>query len=214
MPSGTEDPVSETKVPTTAAFHREELNKMIEAILNEEASEKSDVQIGEYQYGFHDPTDKYTFMSRKGSIGHRRPDLRDEGGTGLDARSSASTALEEFFRRPMPIWGGDMSALDFQNIYYYVKALGSPGKTWDDVPDDIRKTYDRLGIPEAEKKYLAGREGPVRIRSRLRLARRKIWPKQGRDLHRHRFGAARASGVWSASTSARSFRRTTTSSPR
>jgi len=49
-----------------------------------------------------------------------------------------------------------MSELDFQNMFYFVKASQGQEKSWDDVPDDIRKTYDRLGIPEAEKKYLAG----------------------------------------------------------
>merc|ERR1712014_141808 len=65
-------------------------------------------------------------------------------------------ALETFFEKPMPDWGGDLSKLDFQDIYYFVRASDKQQKSWDDVPDDIRKTYDRLGIPEAEKKYLAG----------------------------------------------------------
>src|SRR5204862_242701 len=65
-------------------------------------------------------------------------------------------ALDIFFKKPMPTWGGDLSHLNFQDIHYYVRASASQEKNWDDVPDDIRKTYDRLGIPEAEKKYLAG----------------------------------------------------------
>ena len=56
----------------------------------------------------------------------------------------------------MPNWGGDLSHLDFQDIFYYVRASDRQEKSWDDVPEDIRRTYDRLGIPEAEKKYLAG----------------------------------------------------------
>ena len=56
----------------------------------------------------------------------------------------------------MPTWGGDMSRIDFQDIYYYVTATDKAVQSWDDVPDYIRRTYDRLGIPEAEKKYLAG----------------------------------------------------------
>ncbi len=64
-------------------------------------------------------------------------------------------ALEMFFAKPMPKWGGDIS-LDFQDIYYYLKPADHQGKTWDDVPDEIKKTFDRLGIPEAEKKYLSG----------------------------------------------------------
>src|SRR5688500_11418010 len=64
-------------------------------------------------------------------------------------------ALEIFFSKPMPKWGGDI-ALDFQDIYYYLKPADHQGKTWDDVPEEIKKTFDRLGIPEAERKFLSG----------------------------------------------------------
>jgi Fe-S cluster assembly protein SufB len=56
----------------------------------------------------------------------------------------------------MTKWGGDLSQLDFDDIYYYVKASDRSERSWDDVPDDIKKTFDRLGIPEAERKFLAG----------------------------------------------------------
>ena len=69
----------------------------------------------------------------------------------------------------MPKWGGDIG-INFQDIYYYLKPTDHQGKTWDDVPEEIKNTFDRLGIPEAEKKYPRRREGPVRERSRLRLA--------------------------------------------
>jgi len=64
-------------------------------------------------------------------------------------------ALQIFNEKPMPEWGGDIS-LDFQDIYYYLKPTSEQGKTWDDVPVEIKATFDKLGIPEAEKKYLAG----------------------------------------------------------
>ncbi|MBX3451376.1 MAG: Fe-S cluster assembly protein SufB [Planctomycetaceae bacterium] len=119
-------------------------------------SAPDDLGIGDYQYGFHDPTDKYVFRGRKGlnrevvaqiSAMKQEPDWM---------REYRLEALEIFESRPMPNWGGDLSELDFQDIYYYVKASDRQEKSWEDVPDDIRKTYDRLGIPEAEKKYLAG----------------------------------------------------------
>ena len=65
-------------------------------------------------------------------------------------------SLEIFESREIPDWGGDLSELDYQDIYYYIKAAEEQGRSWDEVPDDIRKTFDRLGIPEAEQKFLAG----------------------------------------------------------
>ena len=56
----------------------------------------------------------------------------------------------------MPNWGGDLSKIDFQNIYYYAKASENSSKSWDDVPESVRNTFEKLGIPEAERKFLAG----------------------------------------------------------
>jgi Fe-S cluster assembly protein SufB len=64
-------------------------------------------------------------------------------------------SLQVFDSKPMPRWGGNV-ALDFQDIYYYLKPTEQQGKTWDDVPSEIKETFDKLGIPEAEKKFLAG----------------------------------------------------------
>jgi Fe-S cluster assembly protein SufB len=64
-------------------------------------------------------------------------------------------SLKIFESKPMPLWGGNIG-IDFQDIYYYLKPTNEQGKTWDDVPQDIKETFDRLGIPEAEKKFLAG----------------------------------------------------------
>ena len=64
-------------------------------------------------------------------------------------------SLGIFHSKPTPHWGGNI-AIDFQDIYYYIKPTDHQGRSWDDVPDDIKRTFDKLGIPEAEKKYLAG----------------------------------------------------------
>ncbi|MCR9296173.1 MAG: Fe-S cluster assembly protein SufB, partial [bacterium] len=64
-------------------------------------------------------------------------------------------SLEIFESKPMPNWGGDI-AIDFQDIYYYLKPSKGHEKSWDDVPQEIKDTFDKLGIPEAEKKFLAG----------------------------------------------------------
>lgn len=117
---------------------------------------ETDVGVGEYQYGFHDPTDKYVFTARKGidrDIVSQISALKSEPAWMREFRLNA---LEIFFKKPLPTWGGELRDLDFQDIHYYVRASASQEKSWDDVPEDIRKTYDRLGIPEAEKKYLAG----------------------------------------------------------
>jgi Fe-S cluster assembly protein SufB len=65
-------------------------------------------------------------------------------------------ALRYFERRPMPTWGGDMSGIDFDNIFYYIKPIDKQVSAWDQLPDSVKSTYDKLGIPEAERKYLAG----------------------------------------------------------
>ncbi|MCA9230191.1 MAG: Fe-S cluster assembly protein SufB [Planctomycetales bacterium] len=64
-------------------------------------------------------------------------------------------SLKIFESKPMPKWGGNI-AINFQDIYYYLKPANEQGRTWDDVPQEIKDTFDKLGIPEAEKKYLAG----------------------------------------------------------
>src|SRR6266704_1302068 len=65
-------------------------------------------------------------------------------------------ALKHFRARPMPWWGADLSDIDFENIYYFIRSTEKQAKSWEDLPEDIRGTWDKLGIPEAEKKYLGG----------------------------------------------------------
>jgi Fe-S cluster assembly protein SufB len=65
-------------------------------------------------------------------------------------------SLEIFFRKAMPTWGADLSVIDFDNIFYFLKSTEKQGKNWEDIPDDIKRTFDRLGVPEAERKFLAG----------------------------------------------------------
>ncbi|MBW3539586.1 MAG: Fe-S cluster assembly protein SufB [Planctomycetes bacterium] len=117
---------------------------------------KSEIGIGDYRYGFHDPTDKYAFISRKGLDREIVAQISEMKGEPAWMRDLRLKSLDIFFEKPMPNWGGDLSHLDFQDIYYYVRASDRQEKSWDEVPEDIRRTYDRLGIPEAEKKYLSG----------------------------------------------------------
>ena len=116
----------------------------------EVATMKSD-----YQFGFHDP-DHSVFRAKKGidkNMVSQMSEIKGEPGWMRDIRLNA---LEIFLQKPMPMWGGRVSDINFDDIYYYVRPTDREGRTWEDVPDDIKKTFDRLGIPEAERKFLAG----------------------------------------------------------
>ncbi|MDZ4688828.1 MAG: Fe-S cluster assembly protein SufB [Planctomycetaceae bacterium] len=119
-------------------------------------SPAEEIGVGDYQYGFHEPTEGYVFRGKKGLSRDVVAQISEMKQEPAWMRQFRLDSLEMFFQKPMPNWGGDLSHLDFQNIFYYVRASDKQEKSWDDVPDDIRRTYDRLGIPEAEKKYLAG----------------------------------------------------------
>ncbi len=109
----------------------------------------------EEKYGFHEP-DSFVFKSRKGldrTIVEEISRMKGEPAWMLEYRLKA---LEQFEKKPMPNWGGDVGAIDFQDIYYYVKPSNEEAKSWEDVPADMKRTFDRLGIPEAEQKFLSG----------------------------------------------------------
>jgi Fe-S cluster assembly protein SufB len=111
--------------------------------------------IGQYKYGFHD-AENYVFKSQRGlsrEVVENISRMKGEPQWMLDFRLKA---LVHFLARPMPTWGADISGLDLDNIFYYVKPTDGQGKSWDDVPDTIKNTFDKLGIPEAERKFLAG----------------------------------------------------------
>jgi Fe-S cluster assembly protein SufB len=113
--------------------------------------------IEEYRHGFHDP-ENYVFKSDKGltrEIVERISAMKDEPEWMRDFRLKA---YELFVRKPMPTWGDTalLSEIDFADIHYFVKSTGQTERSWDDVPEDIKRTFDRLGIPEAERKFLSG----------------------------------------------------------
>ncbi|TWI60084.1 Fe-S cluster assembly protein SufB [Halalkalibacter nanhaiisediminis] len=112
-------------------------------------------EIGEYKYGFSD-RDVSIFRSKRGltrEIVEEISRMKSEPQWMLDFRLKS---LELFYKMPMPQWGGDLSELNFDDITYYVKPSEKTEKTWDEVPEEIKNTFDKLGIPEAEQKYLAG----------------------------------------------------------
>ncbi|MBI1795871.1 MAG: Fe-S cluster assembly protein SufB [Candidatus Eisenbacteria bacterium] len=107
------------------------------------------------KYGFHDE-EQHVFKSRRGLDREIVAQISDMKGEPQWMREYRLKALEIFEKKPMPTWGPDLSTIDFQNIYYYVKPTSEESKTWEDVPADMKRTFDKLGIPEAEQKFLAG----------------------------------------------------------
>jgi Fe-S cluster assembly protein SufB len=111
--------------------------------------------VGEYQHGYHFP-DQSVFKTRKG--------LDEEIVTAISRRKEEPEwmlqfrlrSLAAFRKKSMPNWGADLSSLNFDDLYYYAKPQEGQSRTWEDVPENIKKTFERIGIPEAERKFLAG----------------------------------------------------------
>lgn len=117
---------------------------------------KTPSPIGDtYTYGFHKP-ENYIFKSEKGldeAVVKSISAHKSEPAWMLERRIMAHTI---FGKKKMPMWGADLSTIDFNDIYYYIKPVQNKSATWEDLPLEIRDTYDKIGIPEAEKKFLSG----------------------------------------------------------
>ena len=107
------------------------------------------------KFGFHD-TEQHVFKSRKGLDADIVREISTMKGEPEWMTEYRLKALEIFWKKPLPTWGGDVSGIDFQDIYYYLKPTSEEAKSWDDVPADMKRTFDKLGIPEAEQKFLSG----------------------------------------------------------
>jgi Fe-S cluster assembly protein SufB len=119
------------------------------------ATPKPQVDIGEYQYGFRDEED-YFFKSKRGLDRETVLEISKMKGEPEWMLEFRLKAYDHFVKRPMPNWGGDLSGINFDDIFYYIRPSEKQGKTWDEVPEYIKNTFERLGIPEAERKFLAG----------------------------------------------------------
>src|SRR5436853_2105702 len=107
------------------------------------------------KYGF-SVTEDYFFKSGRG-LSHELVDAISSHKNEPDwMRKFRHKSLDYFFARPLPEWGGNLGDIDFENIFYYIKPTEKQANSWEDLPADIKDTWDKLGIPEAEKKYLAG----------------------------------------------------------
>jgi len=119
--------------------------------------EKAVFEKEDYKYGFHDP-ENFVFKSEKGlneEIVRNISKIKNEPEWMTDFRVKS---YNTFMEKPMPNWGDveGLNSIDFDNIYYYLRSTEKQGKDWDDVPEDIKNTFDKLGIPEAEQKFLGG----------------------------------------------------------
>jgi len=120
------------------------------------AKERAIAHTDYSRYDFHYSTKNYEIVLEKGlseEVVRKISEVKGEPKWMLDFRLRA---LETFRQKPMPQWGADLGAINFDDITYYMKASQEGGKSWEEVPQDVKNTFERLGIPEAERKMLAG----------------------------------------------------------
>ncbi len=120
------------------------------------ATTAQELDLGRYQLGWSDVEDFYVFKPKKGLNEDIVREMSWMKGEPEWMTQRRLKALRYFERRPMPTWGGDLSGIDFSDIFYYIKPVEKQVSAWDQLPEPVKATYDKLGIPEAERKYLAG----------------------------------------------------------
>ncbi|WP_116050675.1 Fe-S cluster assembly protein SufB [Amycolatopsis palatopharyngis] len=128
---------AEQRTPTTAPLSQEET---IES-------------LGNYAFGWAD-SDAAGASARRGLNEDVVTDISEKKSEPEWMREARLKALKLFHRKPMPNWGADLSGIDFDNIKYFVRSTEKQATSWEDLPEDIKRTYDKLGIPEAEKQRL------------------------------------------------------------
>lgn len=129
------------------------------AILREQLKDQvKSISKDDYAYGFHDDDVKYTFKAKKGldeALVRQISALKNEPKWMTDFRVRAFHIFKKF---PMPTFlsTNALNEIDFDDIFYFMRAQDKQGKTWDEVDEGVKRTFDKLGIPEAERKFLAG----------------------------------------------------------
>ena len=108
-----------------------------------------------YKYGWRDPVE-YVFRAERGLSERVVAEISSIKSEPRWMRDFRLKALKIFQTKPMPAWGPDLSGIDFDNTYYYLRPSDRPRHNWDEVPEQIKDTFERLGIPQAERKFLAG----------------------------------------------------------
>lgn len=116
---------------------------------------KSSLVLDNYKYGFHKP-EHYVFKSKRGLDAGVVSQISGHKNEPVWMQKFRQRSLQTYYQKPLPTWGGDLSGIQFDNIFYYLKPITDRAKSWADLPAEIKDTYDKIGIPEAEKKFLAG----------------------------------------------------------
>ncbi|GIW59692.1 MAG: hypothetical protein KatS3mg087_0758 [Patescibacteria group bacterium] len=110
----------------------------------------------QYEYGFFESDENYAVKLPKGLSRDVVAAISEYKNEPEWMRDFRLKAYEIFEKKKMPEWGGELSEIDFQGIHYFLRASDKQLRKWEDVPDEIKRTFDKIGVPEAEKKYLAG----------------------------------------------------------
>jgi Fe-S cluster assembly protein SufB len=113
------------------------------------------IKTDDYQFGFHDDVAP-AYKAKRGLDAQVVAEISEMKNEPSWMREFRLKALQYFEAKPNPTWGGDLSPIDYQNIFYYVKATDRNVQSWEDVPPYIKDTFDKLGIPQAERQFLAG----------------------------------------------------------
>jgi Fe-S cluster assembly protein SufB len=136
----------ETKVPAPSPKELTEQERALKEIGSDYAE----------RFGFRDPESDYVYKAPKGLSEQVVRDISEYKSEPDWMREFRLKSLAHFLNRPTPAWGGNLAQIDWDDIHYFVRASEKNSRSWDEVPEDIKKTFDRLGIPEAERKFLSG----------------------------------------------------------
>jgi Fe-S cluster assembly protein SufB len=131
-----------------------------------------------YKYGFSKPTESYVYKAPKGLSKKMVEEISFQKNEPEWMRQYRLKALKIFESKPVPQWGGNLNQIDWQDIHYYLRPIDSARRSWDQVPKEIKDTFDKIGIPEAERKFLAGVSSQYDS-TVVYDSLRKIWEKKG-----------------------------------
>jgi Fe-S cluster assembly protein SufB len=191
----------------------ETTNQAPEQVLDPMAAQAEELErIGRYQYGWAD-SDAAGAAAKRGLSEAVVRDISAKKSEPEWMLSRRLKGLKLFGRKPMPNWGADLSGIDFDNIKYFVRSTEKQATTWDELPADIKNTYDKLGIPEAEKQRLIAGVAAQYESEVVYHKIREDLEEQG-VLFLDTDTGLRSTRSCSRSTSAPSSRPATTSSPR